>query len=458
MKKILYELLENDRNIIFYVYNTFSFSVIFISVILTIYDEIHDFHSSIHPIVGFIEYFASSIIAFELFGRFIIAENKINYLKNPLTILDFIAIIPSFQSFRMIRLIVLIARVLRLTYRYSFFFLFFKNILKDFSYELIFLMAIFLVFVCSLILIVFSVEYLGGNPNINSLYDALYYVIITATTVGYGDITPLTPGGRFLAMVLGITGLFLFSLITATFSTSFFHYVNMLKAGMVSFREMKNHIVICGWNETGEVVLESLKQYYEEKGERMKPVVVITEQELEPRREFYYKKGDYVSEEVLKNAGVENASVVIILAEKGVNLTEDSIDARTILSAMLVRDLNPRATIIAEILLRENARTIRRKKIIDYIVVDGEVVGIMISNFLRKREKADVLDFIIEKIDYEEIPVDGRKTVEEIEKEIEDGKVLLGIKRGDEIIVMPEKDFETLPNDKLIIVKKKTNI
>ncbi|GAB6066647.1 NAD-binding protein [Aquifex pyrophilus] len=458
MKKLLYELLENDRSVVFYIYNTFSFTVIFISVILTIYDEIHDFHSSIHPIVKNIEYFASLIIAFELVGRYVIAENKLNYLKNPLTILDFIAIIPTFQSFRIIRLLVLIARVLRLTYRYNFFFAFFKNVLKDFAYELIFLLAIFFVFIFSLILIIFSIEHLGGNPNIRSLYDALYYVIITATTVGYGDITPKTPEGRFLAMVLGISGLFLFSLITATFSTSFFHYVNMLKAGMVSFREMKNHIVICGWNETGEVVLESLKKFYEEKGERMKPVVVITEQELEPRKEFYYKKGDYVSEEVLKNAGVENASVVIILAEKGVNLTEDSIDARTILSAMLVRDLNPRATIIAEILLRENAKTIKRKKIIDYIVVDGEVVGLMISNFLKKREKADVLDLIIEKVDYEEIPAGESKTVEELEREIKDGKILLGIRRGDEIIVMPDKDFEVLPEDMLIIVKKKTSI
>jgi len=455
VRKLLYELLEDDRSFVFYIYNTFSFSVILISVILTLYDEFYGLHSKLHPIVLEIEWLASTIIAFELVGRYILAENKVRYLTNPLTILDFIALIPALQIFRAVRLIVLIARVLRLTYRYRFFFGFFLNIIREFAFELIFLFALILVVIFSILLIIFSVEHGAGNEKIKTFFDTLYYVIITATTVGYGDITPSTQLGRALAMVLGILGIFLFSLITATVSTAFFHYVNMLKRGMVSFRELKNHIVVCGWNETGEVILEEIMKYWEEKGERKRPIVVVTEQELEPRHEFYYKKGDYVSEEVLKNAGVEHADMVIVLAEKGVDLTEDSIDARTILSAMLTRDLNPKATIIAEILLRENAKTIKRKNIIDYIIVDGEVVGQMISNFLKRKDIPHILDYFLDKVDYFEVKPKKEKTVKEVIKELGKEGKLLGIKRGREFIFLPDLDMEVTPEDTLILIKER---
>lgn len=456
MKKVLYNLLENDRSFYFYIYNIFSFSILLISIILTLYDEFYGFHSKIHQIVVNIEFIVSGIIAFELVGRFILAENKKKYLINPMTLVDIIALIPLFQIFRTIRLIVLIARVFRLTYRYKFFFEFLKNIFRDFGYELVFVFALFFVFLLSILLITFSVEYSSGNPNIKTLFDAIYYVIITATTVGYGDIIPITGLGKLLAMVLGILGLFLFSLITATVSTSFFQYVNMLKSGMLSFKEMKNHIVICGWNETGEIIIEELKKYYTSRGEKLKPIVVVTEQELEPRQEFYYKKGDFVNEEVLKNAGTEHADMVIILAEKGLNLTEDSIDARSILSAMLIRDLNPKANIIIEVLARKNAKTIKRKKIVDYIIVDGEVVGYMISNFLKQKDIPKIVDFFMDKVDYIEVEVKEKKSIGELIQSLEKGVNLLGIKREGELILMPDSDFEVEANDVLILIRKKT--
>ena len=456
MKKLLYNLLENDRSFYFYIYNIFSFSMLLISIILTLYDKFYGFHSKINFIVINIEFAVSGIIAFELVGRFILAEDKKKYLMSPITIIDIIALIPLFHAFRTIRLIVLIARVFRLTYRYKFFFGFLKNIFREFGYELVSIFALFFVFLFSILLIAFSVERGGGNPNIKTLFDAVYYVIITATTVGYGDITPITGLGKLLAMILGILGLFLFSLITATVSTSFFQYVNMLKSGMLSFREMKNHIVICGWNETGEIIVEELKKYYTNKGERLKPIVVVTEQELEPRQEFYYKKGDFVSEEVLKNAGIEQVDIVIILAEKGVNLTEDSIDARSILAAMLIRDLNPKANIIIEILLQENAKTIRRKKIVDYIIVDGEVVGYMISNFLKQKDIPKIVDFFMDKVDYIEVEVKEKKSVGELIRTLEKGVNLLGVKREGELILMPDLDFQVKEKDVLILIKKKT--
>lgn len=61
---------------------------------------------------------------------------------------------------------------------------------------------------------------LGINPNLNSYLDALYFTTATMTTVGYGDITPLTGLGKMLAICFMLSGTALFVSFTAVLSTS----------------------------------------------------------------------------------------------------------------------------------------------------------------------------------------------------------------------------------------------
>jgi voltage-gated potassium channel len=56
----------------------------------------------------------------------------------------------------------------------------------------------------------------GHNPNVKSLWDSFWWTIVTITTVGYGDIYPVTTGGRILAIALMMGGVATFSAITAT--------------------------------------------------------------------------------------------------------------------------------------------------------------------------------------------------------------------------------------------------
>jgi voltage-gated potassium channel len=55
----------------------------------------------------------------------------------------------------------------------------------------------------------------GHNPNVKSLWDSFWWTIVTITTVGYGDIYPVTTGGRILAIFLMIGGITTFSASTA---------------------------------------------------------------------------------------------------------------------------------------------------------------------------------------------------------------------------------------------------
>lgn len=62
---------------------------------------------------------------------------------------------------------------------------------------------------------------LETNSNLNSFFDAIYFSLMTVTTVGYGDIVPVTTAGRALTMVLNVVGTGLFLAYISLFSSAF---------------------------------------------------------------------------------------------------------------------------------------------------------------------------------------------------------------------------------------------
>src|SRR5439155_11954486 len=69
---------------------------------------------------------------------------------------------------------------------------------------------------------IFAVEG-GQNEHIQSVGDALWWAVVTTTTVGYGDVSPVTPEGRLIAVGLMIVGIGFIGVFTATLTSFFFH-------------------------------------------------------------------------------------------------------------------------------------------------------------------------------------------------------------------------------------------
>jgi len=55
----------------------------------------------------------------------------------------------------------------------------------------------------------------GQNPQFNELQDGLWWAFVTLTTVGYGDVVPITPGGRMVAVMTMVIGIVVYSLVVA---------------------------------------------------------------------------------------------------------------------------------------------------------------------------------------------------------------------------------------------------
>jgi voltage-gated potassium channel len=69
--------------------------------------------------------------------------------------------------------------------------------------------------------VVLEFERRNPNANIHSYPDALWWAVTTITTVGYGDRFPMSPAGRGVAVVLMISGIAMFGVITASIAAYF---------------------------------------------------------------------------------------------------------------------------------------------------------------------------------------------------------------------------------------------
>lgn len=91
------------------------------------------------------------------------------------------------------------------------------------------------IFIFSYLLYIFENE---ANSSISNILDAIYFVIITATTVGFGDITPETGAGRFIIATVAIFGVGLFGAIIGIITTSMDESIQ--KTNKIKERELKN--------------------------------------------------------------------------------------------------------------------------------------------------------------------------------------------------------------------------
>ncbi len=154
----------------------------------------------------------------------------------------------------------------------------------------------------------------GGNFNVkvNSWNQALYFTVVTISTVGYGDITPVTPIGRDFVIVLIISGLSIFLSALTLLSGEFLSArVASLYSGMsaVDRRKMNNHIVLVGYDAVNSMVARKLK-------EQRRNFIVITGDK--PTADALRKNGysafveDYTSKAELEKFHLERASDIVI--------------------------------------------------------------------------------------------------------------------------------------------------
>lgn len=239
MRRRLYTIVEQgrDNDWVSYIYDFIILTAITASIIPLMFVDTY-------PVFDKIEKVAVSLLIVDYLLRwltadYIVGKGKWSFLLYPFTvwaIIDFLAILPGlnilgqgFKIFRISRLL----RILRLFkfIRYSKNIKILGNVIKREKTILLTVLgiAIFYIFISALIM--FNAEpHINpetGQATFQNFFDALYWATVTLTTVGYGDVTPVTDIGRLISMVSSLFGVAIIALPSGVITAA---YIEELRA------------------------------------------------------------------------------------------------------------------------------------------------------------------------------------------------------------------------------------
>ena len=204
-----------------------------------------------------------------------------------------------------------------------------------------------------------------GSEGVEEIWDAVYWVIVTITTVGYGDFTPKTMGGRITFVLVALGGIGTIAYVIeqlVSFSTKS-ALKKLFGSGAV---KMKKHTIIVGWNTKAE---EAIKELRNENEEFLVVGSELDQAELNAR-EIPHISGDPTKSETLNRCGIEDAKTMMIPLEN---------DSETIMIALATRRLNPGIKIVATCETREHVEMMRGAGI-DHIISYAEISGRLLAH------------------------------------------------------------------------------
>lgn len=293
-----------------------------------------------------------------------IAASKWAYMTTPLAIIDLLAILPSYRPFRVLRLFLLF-RLFKL-FRYARSVNEFARVLAEKRFELgtLAMFVGFIVFASSTAIYVFEADSPGSN--IHSFFDAIYWSMVTLSTVGYGDIIPTTEAGRTITLLLIISGLGVLAFSTSIIVAALTEKLGLLRHQRV-WTEIERHrgtTVIFGYGRIGEMLADELA---DSTGK-----LIIVDKHPE-RVELARSKGLLVIETDIAEQELEGQRTLLERAKAVVCATND--DRTNAFVTLTARSINPKL----EIVTRANRKGVRKKLLLagaNHVVEPFEMVAL----------------------------------------------------------------------------------
>ena len=293
---------------------------------------------------------------------------------------------------------------------------------------------------------------LEGVPAI----DALYMTVITLSTVGYGEVVPLSTGGRWFT--IGLITLGVGAAFHAAGALAGFVLEGRLRdlLGRKSMQQtidrLNDHIIVCGFGRLGRAVCERL--------DPSSVVVVDIDESLQKAAEelgYFFMHGSALEEATLRCAGIDRARAII---------ASTGSDPDNVFISLSARELRPDIRIHAS---ADTSAGVRRLKLsgASQVISPHQLAGERIANALLRPGVVEFLELSDPgskaEVDLEEIVLSAASSVEGIP--IRDlhslglSVSIIAIKRDDEPIRMhPDPDFVLRGGDHLIAVGDRANL
>jgi len=300
---------------------------------------------------------------------------KFKYILSVTAIIDLLAILPFFHELRLLRIFILF-RVFKL-FRYAKSFQTLISVLssKKFEFLTLAIFSFIVIFVSSVIIYVME----GNNAAspIKTMYEALYWSIITISTVGYGDIVPVTDEGRFVAMLVIVAGIAVLAFTTSLVVSAFTEKMDEIKEvkTIEDISKLKNFYLVCGYEAVAKEVVKKLL-----KNKDINIVIIdsnesrVLEAKKDGLKALNYDTGSVDS---YKNLGIDlqkQVKAILCLYENDIN---------NVYTALTVRFINKEVKIFSLLI-----DSLNRKKLkfagIDTIICPQELIGLITKELVGK--------------------------------------------------------------------------
>ncbi len=308
--------------------------------------------------------------------------------------------------------------------------------------------ALLVLLLLAAVFTVFLLDRSGLQDNIDgfvSVTDVLYFTMITVTTVGYGDIVPVSDQARLIdAFFVTPVRIFVWFIFLGT-AYQFIIQRLIEEWRMTRLqRDLHDHVVLCGYGDSGSVAADELRL----RGWDPEQIVVIDSRQDEVQRAaekgFIGLHGNASSEELLRVAGVARAHSVIVSVGR---------DDTTVLVVLTVRELARNVRVIARVLEQENVKLVRSSGA-DVIVSPPRFGGYLMADAVQSHGTVEFIsDLLSFRGDYQLQEREAlAREVGRAARDLE-GSLVLEIRRGGQRIgCWQDKSLVVEPGDRLLII------
>ena len=194
-------------------FDIFLLVVILLSTFVVLLDSVSTFSAPTHHALKKLEWFFTILFTVEYIARLYCSPHPMRYARSFYGLVDLISIVPSYiaiffagsQYFLVVRLLRLLRlfRILKL-FRYSGEANLLVRALWSSRRKILIFLFVILVFAAIFGALMYLIE--GTENGFTSIPQSIYWAIVTITTVGYGDVSPVTPLGKMLSSLVMILG------------------------------------------------------------------------------------------------------------------------------------------------------------------------------------------------------------------------------------------------------------
>ncbi len=287
------------------------------------------------------------------------------YAINPVTLLDLVTIIgfmPALRGLRALRMVWLVVGITMFP-RSNPLFVVFRVFWESW---ILYLSALGVLLVVIVIggLSLFLIEF-QTNPALERPIDGIWWGLVTITTVGFGDVTPVTTAGRLVASGVMIVGVFAMAIFAGIVTTTLLTVVIRLQSEHFRMSGQANHIIICGYESGSRQLLDTIMDEHSGRQHRELLLFGPGSRPADIPTAFTWVDGDPTRENQLPKVRPEHADTIIVVGRR--SMTPQEADATTILTIFTLRrhlSSRPRPRkyplyIIAEVLENENLDHVR---------------------------------------------------------------------------------------------------